>query len=471
MDASSVLATPNPHLAAWRDTLDQARARVAATQPVATSGRLTRAVGLVLEAVGLQLPVGSDCLIELPAGRERRHAEAEVVGFSGDRLFLMPQSEVAGLLPGARVFALPPVHGDASSSAAKQLPAGHRMLGRVVDAGGRPLDGAGPLDFDRKVALTSPPINPLSRAPIDSVLDVGVRAINAMLTVGRGQRMGLFAGSGVGKSVLLGMMARYTSAEVIVVALIGERGREVKEFIEHTLGEQGLARSVVVAAPADTSPLLRLQGAAYATSLAEYFRDQGRHVLLIMDSLTRYAMAQREIALAVGEPPATKGYPPSVFARLPALVERAGNGDRDAHGKGGSITAFYTVLSEGDDQQDPIADAARAILDGHVVLSRTLAEAGHYPAIDIEASISRAMTSLVDPAQFEVVRRFKQTLSRYQRNRDLIGVGAYSPGHDAQLDEAIALYPRLEAFLQQPMQERTAYPESVAQLSRIFAAT
>ena len=473
MNASTATAVANPHVARWRDTLDQASARVAATVPIVTSGRLTRAVGLVLEAVGLQLPVGSDCLIELPAGHARRHAEAEVVGFSGDRLFLMPQSEVSGLLPGARVFALPPVPGDgnAGGNAAKQLPVGNGMLGRVVDAGGRPLDGLGPLDFAKKVPLTSPPINPLSRAPIDSVLDVGVRAINAMLTVGRGQRMGLFAGSGVGKSVLLGMMARYTSADVIVVGLIGERGREVKEFIEHTLGEKGLARAVVVAAPADTSPLLRLQGAAYATSLAEYFRDQGQDVLLIMDSLTRYAMAQREIALAVGEPPATKGYPPSVFAKMPALVERAGNGDRDAQGRGGSITAFYTVLSEGDDQQDPIADAARAILDGHIVLSRTLAEAGHYPAIDIEASISRAMTSLIEPAQFEMVRRFKQTLSRYQRNRDLISVGAYSPGHDPQLDEAIAFYPRLEAFLQQPMQERTGYPESISRLTGLFDPT
>jgi flagellum-specific ATP synthase len=279
--------------------------------------------------------------------------------------------------------------------------------------------------------------------------------------------MGLFAGSGVGKSVLLGMMARYTAADIIVVGLIGERGREVKEFIEHTLGPEGLARSVVVAAPADTSPLLRLQGAAYATCLAEHFRDEGKDVLLIMDSLTRYAMAQREIALAVGEPPATKGYPPSVFAKLPALVERAGNAD---HG-GGSITAFYTVLSEGDDQQDPIADAARAILDGHIVLSRTLAEAGHYPAIDIEASISRAMTSLIPPSQFDVVRRFKQTLSRYQRNRDLISVGAYSPGHDRQLDQAIELYPRLEAFLQQQMHERTDYARSIARLGAIFQPT
>jgi flagellum-specific ATP synthase len=468
-DASTV--ADNPHLAAWRVALADARARAAGAVPVASSGRVTRAVGLVLEAVGLQLPVGSECLIDLPAGQSRAHAEAEVVGFSGDRLFLMPHGDVSGLLPGARVRALSPAGGAGSTrAAAKQLPVGRGLLGRVVDAGGRPLDALGPLDFERKVPLAAAPINPLARAPIDSVLDVGVRAINGMLTVGRGQRMGLFAGSGVGKSVLLGMMARYTSADIIVVGLIGERGREVKEFIEQTLGEEGLARSVVVAAPADTSPLLRLQGAAYATCLAEYFRDQGQHVLLIMDSLTRYAMAQREIALAVGEPPATKGYPPSVFAKLPALVERAGNGDRAPGGRGGSITAFYTVLSEGDDQQDPIADAARAILDGHVVLSRSLAEAGHYPAIDIEASISRAMTTLIGPAQFETVRRFKQTLSRYQRNRDLISVGAYSAGHDPQLDEAIALYPRLEAFLQQPMQERAGYADSIARLGRVFAA-
>ncbi len=295
---------------------------------------------------------------------------------------------------------------------AKRLPVGWELLGRVVDASGKPLDELGPLAAAADAPLTSPTINPLHREPIHKVLDVGVRAINALLTVGRGQRMGLFAGSGVGKSVLLGTMARYTSAEVIVIGLIGERGREVKEFIEQILGKEGLARSVVVAAPADVSPLLRMQGAAYATSLAEYFRDQGKHVLLLMDSLTRYAMAQREIALAVGEPPATKGYPPSVFAKLPALVERTGNGPAG----GGSITAFYTVLTEGDDQQDPIADSARAILDGHIVLSRTLAEAGHYPAIDIEASISRAMTALIDDAHLEKTRVFKQMLSRYQRN-------------------------------------------------------
>jgi flagellum-specific ATP synthase len=422
---------------------------------------------LVIEAVGLRLPVGSDCLIELPPGYPQATAEAEVVGFGADRLYLMPQSPVDGLLPGARVYALEGAV-DASGHRTKRLPVGMGMLGRVVDAAGRPLDGLGPLDFAKEVPLGTAPVNPLTRAPIDQVLDVGVRAINAMLTVGRGQRMGLFAGSGVGKSVLLGMMARYTSADVIVVGLIGERGREVKDFIENTLGKEGMARAVLVAAPADTSPLMRMQGAAYATCLAEYFRDEGKSVLLIMDSLTRYAMAQREIALAVGEPPATKGYPPSVFAKLPTLVERAGNGARDANGQGGSITAFYTVLAEGDDQQDPIADAARAILDGHVVLSRSLAESGHYPAIDIEASISRAMTSLITPEQFGVVRGVKQVLSRYQRNRDLIGVGAYAPGHDAQLDRAVKLYPGIEAFLQQTMQERSGYDESVAAMRQVM---
>ena len=382
----------NPYLDGWRAQLEASKARSQISKPLRACGRLTRAAGLVLEAVGLKLGVGSECMIELPAGSSIPMAEAEVVGFSGDKLFLMPTTEVSGLLPGARVYPLESAPINDPMAGAKRLPVGWEMLGRVVDASGKPLDGLGPLGSKIDAPLTAPTINPLNREPIHKVLDVGVRAINALLTVGRGQRMGLFAGSGVGKSVLLGTMARYTSAEVIVIGLIGERGREVKEFIEQILGEDGLARSVVVAAPADVSPILRMQGASYATSLAEYFRDQGKHVLLLMDSLTRYAMAQREIALAIGEPPATKGYPPSVFAKLPALVERTGNGREGA----GSITAFYTVLTEGDDQQDPIADSARAILDGHIVLSRSLAEAGHYPAIDIEASISRAMTALID---------------------------------------------------------------------------
>ncbi|WP_016671331.1 FliI/YscN family ATPase, partial [Yersinia pestis] len=329
-------------------------------------------------------------------GGEVQEVESEVVGFNGQHLFLMPLEDVEGIVPGARVYARVTTSGTSASKqsisskqsipskqsfASKQLPLGPELLGRVLDGSAKPLDGLPAPETGYRAPLITPPINPLQRTAIVQVLDVGVRTINALLTVGRGQRMGLFAGSGVGKSVLLGMMARYTQADVIVVGLIGERGREVKDFIENILGAEGRARSVVIAAPADVSPLLRMQGAAYATRIAEDFRDRGQHVLLIMDSLTRYAMAQREIALAIGEPPATKGYPPSVFAKLPALVERAGNGVSG----GGSITAFYTVLTEGDDQQDPIADSARAILDGHVVLSRRLAESGHYPAIDIEA--------------------------------------------------------------------------------------
>jgi flagellum-specific ATP synthase len=329
-----------------------------------------------------------------------------------------------------------------------------------------PLDGLGPLDCEDRVRLTGAPINPLARQPIEEPLDVGIRAINSLLTVGRGQRIGLFAGSGVGKSVLLGMMARYTSAEIIVVGLIGERGREVKEFVERILGPEGRKRAIVVATPADNPPLMRLHGAWRATAIAEYFRDQGRNVLLIMDSLTRFAQAQREIGLAIGEAPATKGYPPSVFARLPQLVERAGNG---ASG-GGSITAFYTVLTEGDDQQDPIADSARAILDGHFVLSRRIAEAGHYPAIDIEASISRVMHEIVPHEHSALARRFKQSLSMFQQNRDLIAIGAYHKGSDPRIDAAIALWPNMQKFLQQDISERVEYGRSLAELAGVMSA-
>jgi flagellum-specific ATP synthase len=448
--------------------------RLSASPPIQVHGKLTRVAGLVLEATGLKLPVGSSCTIAKNGGPA---VEAEVVGFSGDRLFLMPITDIHGLTPGASVTLIEPAQPRPrlhraqhpfrrAADHAKHLPVGDGLLGRIVDGAGHPLDRLGPLASQQMRSLRSRPFNPIEREPITATLDVGVRAINALLTVGRGQRLGLFAGSGVGKSVLLGMMARYTTADVIVVGLIGERGREVKEFVENILGEEGLARSVVVAAPADTPPLLRMQGAAYATTIAEYFRDQGKHVLLIMDSLTRYSMAQREIALAIGEPPATKGYPPSVFARLPQLVERAGNGGRS----GGSITAFYTVLTEGDDPQDPIADAARAILDGHIVLSRSLAEQGHYPAIDVEASISRAMHGLVSAKQIERVRRFKQLYSRYQRNRDLINVGAYVAGSDPELDRAIAAYPRLEAYLQQDMGERVALEDGMRDLGQLLGS-
>lgn len=464
----------------WRMQLANGAQRVARTESWRVSGRITRATGLVLEATGLRLAVGAACKIEIAAG-QNLWAEAEVVGFRDNTLYLMPQGDIAGLPPGARVLPtepdeLPriplPLSEDDNTLPppilSRHLPVGDALLGRVLDGAGRPLDNLGPLNAVGTASLSAASINPLTRAPVDTVLDVGVRAINGLLTVGRGQRMGLFAGSGVGKSVLLGMMARYTQADVIVVGLIGERGREVKEFIEHNLGPEGLKRSVVVAAPADVSPLLRLQGAVYATRLAEHFRDDGKHVLLIMDSLTRYAMAQREIALAIGEPPATKGYPPSVFAKLPSLVERAGNGAAVGGKPAGSITAFYTVLTEGDDQQDPIADSARAILDGHVVLSRSLAESGHYPAIDIEASISRVMAAIVPKEQFTLVHQFKKMLSRYQRNHDLIALGAYTPGNDPQIDAAIEKYPWLEAYLQQGIETRIDYASAAGELNTLL---
>ncbi len=425
------------------------RAARAPMPPV--EGQLTRMVGLTLEASGCQAAVGDRCDVLATDGES---IETEVVGFSGDRLYLMPIGDIHGLKPNARVV---PREGAGTVSVGPQL------LGRVIDGAGTPLDGRGPLECEDQVRLTGVPMNPLMRQPIHEPLDVGVRAINSMLTVGRGQRIGLFAGSGVGKSVLLGMMARYTGADVIVVGLIGERGREVKEFVERILGPDGLRRAVIVATPADNPPLMRLHGAWRATAIAEYFRDCGKNVLLIMDSLTRFAQAQREIGLAIGEAPATKGYPPSVFAKLPQLVERAGNG---ASGSG-SITAFYTVLTEGDDQQDPIADSARAILDGHFVLSRRLAESGHYPAIDIEASISRVMQEIVRPEHLEMARRFRQTLSTYQHNRDLIAIGAYQRGSDPRVDEAITLWPHLQQFLRQDLRERVDYQNSVAALDSV----
>jgi flagellum-specific ATP synthase len=449
----------------WQSFLDGVRAQVTQELTLEMRGTLTRLTGLVLEASGIRVPVGSQCVVTM---KSREPVLAEVVGFSGDKAFLMPAGDVQGLSSGASVAAAAayvpvprlgevPVSHEASSAGLLRLPLGNGLLGRVVDAQGAPLDRMGPLLDVVSRPLDRKPINAMDRAPVRESLDTGVRSINALLTVGRGQRLGLFAGSGVGKSVLLGMMARYTQADVIVVGLIGERGREVKEFIEDILGEDGRARSVVVAAPADAPPLLRMQGAAYATAVAEHFRDQGQHVLLLMDSLTRYAMAQREIALAIGEPPATKGYPPSCFAKMPQLVERSGNGLNGV----GSITAFYTVLSEGDDQQDPIADAARAILDGHIVLSRRLAEAGHYPAIDVEQSASRVMHNVVSREHFELARRFRAHYSRYEKGRDLVQIGAYAHGSDALLDEAIALHPAMHQFLQQDMFEASNMDEAV----------
>lgn len=429
--------------------LDQRRQYIRPAR-LQSSGRLTRVVGLTFEAVGCRAAIGSLCAVETAAGE----VLSEVVGFAGDVLYLMPADDAHGVIPGARVRPLPDQAG---------IPLGIELLGRVIDGAGNPLDALGPLQTSRRGTRQHQRINPLARRPVREPLDVGVTAINALLTVGKGQRMGLFAGSGVGKSVLLGMMTRGSAADVIVVGLIGERGREVKEFIEDILGEEGRRRSVVVASPADQSPLMRLRGCETAAQIAEYFRDQGLNVLLLMDSLTRYAMAQREIALAIGEPPATKGYPPSVFARLPALVERAGNG-----GDGqGSITAFYTVLTEGDDMQDPIADSARAILDGHIVLSRRLAEQGHYPAIDVEASVSRVMPQVVTDAHLKDAMTVKQVYSTYQQNRDLISIGAYSKGSDPRVDQSIQLMPHLERFLQQGMLDVSPFDDCVDVLGQI----
>ena len=409
-------------------------------------GKLVRLSGMRLEVSGLAAGIGSRCFIETG---HRKGVTAEVVGFEGDRLILMAESTATGVTPGAKVTLL---------GQSEQIVVGDQLLGRIIDGAGRPLDG-----FEDIVGATAPlrgdAINPMERQNITEPLDVGVRAINSLLTVGKGQRMGLFAGSGVGKSTLLGMMTRFTSADVVVVGLVGERGREVREFVEDSLGVEGLKRAVVVATPADTSPLMRVAGCWRATSIAEHFRAQGKNVLLLMDSLTRFAQAQREIGLAAGEPPVSRGYTPSVFSILPNLIERAGNVGS------GSITAFYTVLVEGDDLQDPIADAARAILDGHLVLSRSLADAGVYPAIDVEASISRSMLQIVDEAQIENARLVKETFATYRANQDLINVGAYRLGTDPKIDLAIQSQTTIRDFVRQSLNESCSFAESAAMLA------
>lgn len=434
--------------AVWQQRIKRLIKKNQKPVPMPVQGRLIRMVGLTLEAAGCRAAIGDYCRIK---DDEQTLIDAEVVGFSGDNLFLMPTGQPHGLSPNARVIPL---------GRAGDVAVGPDLLGRVINGAGQPLDGGPPIKAKDKVPLTGRPINPLARGKITDPMDVGIRTINTFFTIGRGQRMGLFASSGVGKSVLLGMMARFTEADVIVVGLIGERGREVKEFIEQSLGQLGLSRSVVIATPADDPPLMRLHGALLATSIAEYFRDQGQHVLLLMDSLTRFAQAQREIALTIGEPPATRGYPPSVFTRLPHLVERAGNGANNQ----GSITAIYTVLTEVDADNDPIADSARAILDGHIVLSKKIAESGIYPAIDIELSISRVMNSITAKEHQKDTLFIRQLNSVYQQNKDLISVGAYQPGADEQLDLAIKLQPHFLKYISQDMHEKVTYPDSMQQL-------
>jgi len=413
-------------------------------------GSLVRMIGIKLEAVGCQAPIGSRCKIITDDGDTM---EAEVVGFSDGSLFLMPEGNLRGVKLGARVV---PLQTGGVVSVDEQL------LGRVIDGAGNPIDGQGPIGCMHHVPLKGDSINPLQRAPIVEPLDVGVRAINALLTLGKGQRVGLFAGSGVGKSTLLGMMTRHTEADVIVVALVGERGREVREFVDDILGPTGLARAIVVATPADDSPLMRIHGAWRATAIAEFFAARGKRVLLLMDSLTRVAQAQREIGLAVGEPPVSKGYPPSVFSELPALVERAGNGIN------GSITAVYTVLVEGGDFDDPVSDASRAILDGHIVLSREVADSGLFPAIDIDGSVSRLMPGIAADDQLASARNVKALYATYQQNRDLINIGAYQSGVDENIDRAIAAAPLIRGFIAQDAGEKVDMAASIAALGSLF---
>lgn len=413
-------------------------------------GSLIRMIGIKLEAVGCQAPIGSRCKIITQEGSSM---EAEVVGFSDGSLFLMPEGNLRGIRLGARVVPL---------QSGGVVAVGDSLLGRVIDGAGKPIDGGPPISCLQHTPLRGNPINPLDRDPITEPLDVGVRAINSLLSVGRGQRMGLFAGSGVGKSTLLGMMTRHTEADVIVVSLVGERGREVREFVDDILGEEALAKAIVVATPADDSPLLRVHGAWRATAIAEYFSNRGKNVLLLMDSLTRVAQAQREIGLAVGEPPVSKGYPPSVFSLLPAMVERAGNGPS------GSVTAVYTVLVEGGDFDDPVSDAARAILDGHIILSRDVADSGLFPAIDIEPSVSRLMSAIAEPSQLEMAREVKRLYALYQQNQDLINIGAYQAGTDENVDRAIVAAPHIRAFIAQHAQDKVDSQQSAEALRALF---
>lgn len=421
-------------------------------QPIRLEGRIVKVAGILAEACGPGLAIGSLCEIQTP---DNRSIPAEVVGFRDNRLILMPYEDIRGVRPNSKVIDI------------EQRPAvgvGDGYLGRVVDGAGLPIDHKGAITPDREYPLSGAALNPLSRPMIDAPLDVGIRPINALLTIGKGQRIGILAGSGVGKSVLMGMIARNTAADVVVIGLIGERGREVQDFIQRNMGEAGLKKSVVVAATSDRPALIKIRAAHLATAMAEYFRDRGRDVLLMMDSLTRFAMSLREIGLAAGEPPSAKGYTPSVFVQLPKLLERAGK----VEGKG-SITGIYTVLVEGDDMNEPIADAARAILDGHIVLSRAIAHKGHYPAIDVLGSVSRVMKDIVEPSHRQQAARVVEYLATYREAEDLINIGAYKDGSNPQIDEAKRMIGPLRRFLRQDIDERVDFAQSLAALDQLFA--
>ncbi len=426
-----------------------------ALSPIGAIGRITKVIGLIIEAYGPASRVGSVC--DIYHRGDKRKIRAEVLGFRDNKVLLMPLEEVRGIEPGSRVVA---------REENALIGVGNGLLGRVIDGLGNPMDSKGPLLIEKDYPIYANPINPLLRSSISKPLDIGIRAVNGLLTIGCGQRMGIFAGSGVGKSVLLGMIARKTSADVNVIALIGERGREVNDFIKKELGEEGLKRSVVVVATSDQLPLIRMRGAFIATAIAEYFRDQGKHVNLMMDSVTRFAMAQREIGLSLGEPPATKGYTPSVFTLLPKLLERAGTSSNH-----GTITGLYTVLVEGDDMNEPIADALRSILDGHIVLTRDLAMQNHYPAIDISKSISRVMIDVVSLKQRKNANKLKAIMATYKKAEDLINIGAYVSGSSHMIDYAIDMIKKVNSYLNQEIEEKASFKESVQQLEDLFSVT
>ncbi len=414
------------------------------------SGRVSKLIGLTIESEGPAVQMGEVCLI-YPL-KQDVPVVAEVVGFKGDTVLLMPLGDMQGLGPGSKVVAT----GETLS-----VSVGMDMMGRVLDGMGQPIDDLGSIQFTKKVPVNNDPPNPLKRKMIQKPLPLGIKAIDGLLTCGQGQRIGVFAGSGVGKSTLMGMIARNTTADVNVIALIGERGREVREFIENDLGEEGLSRSVLIVATSDKPALVRVKGALLATSIAEYFRDMGKNVVLMMDSLTRFSLAQREIGLAVGEPPVTRGYTPSVFAMLPRLLERAGNSEH------GSITGLYTVLVDGDDMNEPISDTVRGILDGHIILSRRLATQGQYPAIDVLGSLSRVMPSVVEPDHMVESRRFKEILATYYESEDLIAIGAYVQGSNPSIDLSIKKLPSFKAFLKQNVGDKIEYGDILNQLSDI----
>jgi len=422
------------------------------SQPMKIAGKITQIVGLVIESQGPSVNLGDLCYIRpRNAGGD---IPAEVVGFRQKRVLLMPIADMQGIGPGCEVF---------SARQSLRVNVGNHLLGRILDGLGNPIDGKGPLIVDQEYPVHGVPPHPLKRLRIDERLSVGVRAIDGLITLGRGQRIGIMAGSGVGKSTLLGMIARNTEADINIIALIGERGREVREFIERDLGEEGLKRSVVVVATSDQPALVRIKGAMTATAIAEYFRDQGSNVVLMMDSVTRFAMAQREVGLTIGEPPATRGYTPSVFAMLPKLLERSGTGEH------GTITGIYTVLVDGDDMNEPIADAVRSILDGHIVLSRNIAAHNHYPAIDVLASVSRVMSEIVEKNHNVAAQKMRSIMATYREAEDLINIGAYSTGNNIRIDEAISKIDAVNAFLQQDVYEQMTLDETVAKLLELIS--